>query len=65
MNKRLKCPKCSYEVKKLIKLAQTIHEAGAVARKEVYGSEARLAGKGCQTLALCGGVFIFCLSIML
>ena len=51
MNKRLKCPKCSYEVKKLIKLAQTIHEAGAVARKEVYGSEARLAGKGCQTFA--------------
>jgi hypothetical protein len=30
-----------------------------VVRKEVYGSEARLAGMGCYTLLLCGGVFVF------
>jgi len=30
-----------------------------VARKQVFGSEARLAGKGCQTVALCDGVFVF------
>jgi len=28
-----------------------------VGRKQVFGSEARLAGKGCQTFALCVGVF--------
>jgi len=32
-----------------------------VERKQVFGSEAKLAGKGCQTVALCGGVFVFCL----
>jgi hypothetical protein len=29
-----------------------------VARKQVFGSEAKLVGKGCQTFALCGGVFV-------
>jgi len=42
-----------------------IHEAGAVEKKQVFGSEARLAGKGSQTVALCGGVFVFLSSIML
>jgi len=36
---------------------------GAVERKQVFGGEAKLAGKGCQTFALCGGVFVFVFSI--
>ena len=30
---------------------RTFNGAGAVGEKHVFGSEARLAGKGCQTLA--------------
>jgi hypothetical protein len=44
-------------------LVEPINEAGAVARKQVFGSEARLAGKGCQTFALCGWVFVFSFQI--
>jgi len=40
-------------------LQKPINEAGAVGKKQVFGSEARLTGKGCQAFALCGGVFVF------
>lgn len=37
------------------------YEAGAVARKQVFGSEGMVAEMGCQAFALCGWVFVFCL----
>ena len=42
-----------YDVNSLKKIEtlQPINEAGAVAKKQVFGSEAKLAGKGCQTFA--------------
>jgi len=30
-----------------------------VEKKQVFGSKAKLAGKGCQTVALCGGKIVF------
>lgn len=30
-------------------------------RKQMFGSEAKLVGKVCQTFTLRGGVFVFCL----
>jgi len=40
----------------------TFNGVGAVGEKHVFGSEARLAGKGCQTLAFVRwGIFLFCL----
>jgi len=32
---------------------------GAVAKKQVFGGEGKLCGKGYQTFALCGGLFSF------
>lgn len=38
---------------------RTFNGAGAVGEKHVFGSEARLAGKGCQTLAFVCRVVCF------
>lgn len=39
---------------------RTFNGAGALREKHVFGSEARLAGKGCQTLAfVCRGIYSF------
>jgi hypothetical protein len=39
-------------------LQKPIHEAGAVAKKAVYGSEGMPLGMGCHSLLLCGGSFL-------
>jgi hypothetical protein len=48
-----------------IRLHRTNHEAGAGARKAVYGSVGTVAGTGCHSLLLCGGVFVFLFVIIL
>ncbi len=35
----------------MFEFLRTFHGAGAVGEKHVFGSDARLSGKGCQTLA--------------
>jgi len=43
----------------LCRVAQNYQQSWRGAKKAVYGSEAMLAGTGCHSLLLCGGVFVF------